>query len=272
MKGRILRLFCFTKILTNNKKNDKLYPIYLKGGSKMKNVLITGGSRGIGRACVEKFVCEGYAVSFIYNNSDAAAAELATLTGAHSIKADISTPAEAKRAVSEALLQMGSIDILINNAGVSLIKLFTETTDEDYSDIMNTNFGGTFFVTREVARNMISNHFGRIVNVGSMWGKIGASCEVVYSASKAAIEGFTKALAKELGLSGITVNCIEPGVINTEMNSMLDEDTISELCDETPVGKIGEADEIADFIFMIATEKSGFLTGQIIGFDGGFAI
>lgn len=238
----------------------------------MKNVLITGGSRGIGRACVEKFVREGYAVSFIYNNSDAQTAELSVQTGAFAIKADISNPDEARTAVASAAEQMGGIDILINNAGISLIKLFTDTTDEDYYNIMNTNLGGTFFVTREAARVMISNHFGRIVNIGSMWGKVGASCEVAYSASKAAIEGFTKALAKELGPSGITVNCIEPGVINTEMNAELDDEIIKELCEETPVGKIGDACELADFIFSIAIEKSGFLTGQIIGFDGGFAI
>ena len=238
----------------------------------MKNVLITGGSRGIGRACVEKFAREGYTVSFIYNNSTAAAKELSALTGAIAIRADISDPKQAKTAVDQAFSAMGSIDILINNAGISLIKLFTDTTDEDYYNIMNTNFGGTFFVTREAAKPMISRHFGRIVNIGSMWGKTGASCEVAYSASKSAIEGFTKALAKELAPSGITVNCIEPGVINTEMNSELDEAALKELCDETPTGKIGEATDLADFIYMIATEKSGFLTGQIIGFDGGFAI
>ena len=238
----------------------------------MKNVLITGGSRGIGRACVEKFVREGYTVSFIYNNSDSAAAALSALSGAFAIKADVSNPKQASEAVESAISQMGGVDILVNNAGISLIKLFTDTTDEDYYNIMNTNFGGTFFVTREVAKNMISNHFGRIVNIGSMWGKTGASCEVVYSASKAAIEGFTKSLAKELGLSGITVNCIEPGVINTEMNAELDENTLLELCDETPVGKIGDVNALAEFVYLIATEKSGFLTGQIIGFDGGFAI
>ncbi len=238
----------------------------------MKNVLITGGSRGIGRACVEKFAREGYTVSFIYNNSVAAADELSAKTGAYAIRTDISRPDEALGAVENAIAKMGSVDILVNNAGISLIKLFTETTDADYYNIMNTNFGGTFFVTREVAKNMISNHFGRIVNIGSMWGKTGASCEVAYSASKAAIEGFTKALAKELGLSGITVNCIEPGVINTEMNAELDDETLAGLCDETPAGRIGRADELAGFVFMIATEKSGFLTGQVIGFDGGFAI
>ena len=238
----------------------------------MKNVLITGGSRGIGRACVEKFTREGYTVSFIYNNSDASATELATLTGAHPIKADISDPNQAKKAVNQAFSTMESIDILINNAGISLIKLFTDTTDEDYYNIMNTNLGGTFFVTREAAKSMISRHYGRIINIGSMWGKVGASCEVAYSASKSAIEGFTKSLSKELGPSGITVNCIEPGVINTEMNSELDESTLAELKNETPMGKIGDAEELADFIYLIATEKSGFLTGQIIGFDGGFAI
>ena len=238
----------------------------------MKNVLITGGSRGIGRACVEKFSREGYAVSFIYNNSDAKAGELAAKTGAFAIKADISDPAAVRDAVACAIKKMGSVDILVNNAGISLIKLFTDTTDEDYYNIMNTNLGGTFFVTREAAKNMISNHSGRIVNIGSMWGKVGASCEVAYSASKAAIEGFTKALAKELGLSGISVNCIEPGVIDTEMNAELDKETLAQLCDETPVGRIGKAEEIAKFIFDIATEKSGFLTGQIIGFDGGYAI
>ncbi len=238
----------------------------------MKNVLITGGSRGIGRACVEKFSREGYTVSFIYNNSNSAAAELSALTGAFAIKADISNPTEAKAAVEQAISAMGSIDILVNNAGISLIKLFTDTTNEDYYNIMNTNLGGTFFVTREAVKPMISRHCGRIVNIGSMWGKVGASCEVAYSASKSAIEGFTKSLAKELGPSGVTVNCIEPGVINTEMNSELDKSTLAELENETPVGKIGDAKELAEFVFLIATEKSGFLTGQIIGFDGGFAI
>lgn len=238
----------------------------------MKNVLITGGSRGIGRACVEKFASEGYTVSFIYNKNDARAREVAELTGAYAIKADVSDSAQVRGACEKAISEMGSVDILINNAGIALIKLFTDTTDEEYYNVMNTNFGGTFFVAREIARNMISNHSGRIINIGSMWGKTGASCEVAYSASKAAVEGFTKALAKELGPSGISVNCIEPGVIDTEMNAQLDEETLAQLCDETPAGRIGKSEEIADFIFMIATEKSGFLTGQIIGFDGGFAV
>ena len=236
----------------------------------MKNVLITGGSRGIGRACVEKFTSEGYTVSFIYNNSDSVASELATKTGAHAIKADISNPEQAKEAVSKALATMGGIDVLVNNAGVSLIKLFTDTTDEDYYNIMNTNLGGTFFVTREVARNMISNHFGRIVNIGSMWGKVGASCEVAYSASKSAIEGFTKALAKELGPSSVTVNCIEPGVIDTDMNSELDETVKKELIESTPICRIGTPEDVANAVFFIASDEAAFITAQCIGVDGGF--
>ena len=266
--------FCpnFNLFLTNNLRSAKLYPILKRAGILMKNVLITGGSRGIGRACVEKFASEGYTVSFIYNNSVEQAGKLAEKTGAYAIKTDVSRSDDALAAVKAAINYMGNVDILINNAGISCIKLFTETTDEDYYNIMNTNFGGTFFVTREVAKSMISRHQGRIINIGSMWGRVGASCEVAYSASKAAIEGFTKALAKELGPSGICVNCIEPGVIDTEMNAELDEETIRGLCDETPVGRMGKAEEIAEFIFSIATEKSGFLTGQIIGFDGGYAI
>lgn len=238
----------------------------------MKKVLITGGSRGIGRACVEKFTSEGYAVSFIYNNSDEFASELAAKTGALAIRADVSDPESVRAAVSRAAEELGGIDVLVNNAGVSLIKLITDTTDGEYYDVINTNFGGAFFASREVARYMIRQHSGRIVNIGSMWGKTGASCETLYSASKAALEGFTKALAKELGPSGICVNCIEPGVVATEMNAELTPETLRDLSEETPVGRIAQPSEVAELVYLVATEKSGFLTGQIIGFDGGFAV
>lgn len=236
------------------------------------NVLITGGSRGIGRACVKKFRREGYEVSFIYNNSKEQAEALEKECGAYGIRADVSDPLSASAAVQSAIGRMGSVDILVNNAGISLIKLFTDTTDDEYYRVINTNLGGAFFVSREAARGMVSAHRGRIVNVGSMWGKRGASCEVAYSASKAALEGFTKALAKELGPSGICVNCIEPGFIETEMNASLDSETVRELCDETPVGRAGTPDETADLIFLVATQDSDFMTGQIIGLDGGFAV
>jgi 3-oxoacyl-[acyl-carrier protein] reductase len=236
------------------------------------NVLITGGSRGIGASCVRAFCNRGDRVAFFYKSAAEAATQLATETGALAICADVSDARSVKDAVAKAEAWMGGIDVLVNNAGIAQIKLFTDLDDADWKRMIDTNLGGAFYVTRAVAKGMIARQSGKIVNIGSMWGKVGASCEVAYSASKAAIEGFTKALAKELGPSGITVNCIEPGVINTEMNAELDEETLRELCDETPVGKIGDAGELADFIFKIATEKSGFLTGQIIGFDGGFAI
>lgn len=238
----------------------------------MKKVLITGGSRGIGRACVEKFASEGCAVSFIYNNSEKSALELAAKTGALAIRADVSDPESVREAVSRATEELGGIDVLVNNAGISLIKLITDITDVEYYNVINTNFGGAFFVSREVARCMVRQHSGRIVNIGSMWGKTGASCETLYSASKAALEGFTKALAKELGPSGICVNCIEPGVVATEMNAELTPETLRDLSEETPTGRIAQPDEVAELVYLVATEKSGFLTGQIIGFDGGFAI
>lgn len=238
----------------------------------MKRVLITGGSRGIGAACVAKFRKEGYEVSFIYNSGVEQAGCVVERTGACAVRADVSRSDEALKAVRTAVSHMGGVDILINNAGVSLIKLFTDTSEREYHNVVDTNLGGTFFVSREVARAMIQQHSGRIVNVGSVWGRVGASCEVAYSASKAAIEGFTRALAKELGPSGICVNCVEPGVINTEMNAELDEAALAQLRDETPVGRIAAAEEVADFIYSIATEGSGFLTGQVIGFDGGFGL
>ena len=138
--------------------------------------------------------------------------------------------------------------------------------------MLDTNLSGAFYVTREVVKNMISNHYGRVINIGSMWGKTGAACEVHYSASKAGMRGITVSLAKELGPSGITVNCVEPGVIATEMNASLDEETLSGLCDETPVCRLGTVDDVVNAIDFFASEKSSFITGQILGVDGGFAV
>ena len=235
-------------------------------------VLITGGSRGIGAACVRAFCKRGDRVAFLYRASEEAATALERETGATAIRADISDAAAARAAVLQASEQMGGLDVLVNNAGVAQIKLFTDLTDEDWRRVMDTNLDGAFFVTREAARIMIANHFGRIVNVGSMWGKTGASCEVHYSASKAALRGMTMALAKELGPSQITVNCVEPGVIDTEMNASLDEDTRRELADETPLCRIGSPDEVASAVCFLASDAAGFITGQILGVDGGFAI
>ena len=167
---------------------------------------------------------------------------------------------------------VGGVDILVNNAGVSQIKLLSDITDADWQTVLGTNLSGAFYLCREVSRYMISQKYGRIVNVGSMWGKVGASCEVHYSASKAGLRGMTMALAKELGPSGITVNCVEPGVIETDMNAVLDDDTKRQLCDETPLCRMGSADEVAHAIAFLASDNAAFITGQILGVDWGFAV
>ena len=235
-------------------------------------VLITGGSRGIGEACVRAFCKEGNRVAFFYHTNHERAKALAEETGAIAIAADISDATSATAATKEAIVGLGGIDVLVNNAGISQIKLFSDITDEDWRKMIDTNLSGAFYASREASRTMVAQHSGRIINVGSMWGKTGASCEVHYSASKAGLRGLTMALAKELGPSGITVNCIEPGVIETEMNAALDESTRQELCDSTPLCRIGKAEEVASVVTFLASEEASFITGQIIGVDGGFAI
>ena len=235
-------------------------------------ILISGGSRGIGRACVENFIKNGDSVAFIYKSNHDAARSLADTTGALAICADISSPDETKRAVSEAIAHLGGIDVLINNAGISQIKLFTDISNSDWDTMINTNLSSAFYLSRAVLPFMISQKSGRIINIGSMWGKVGASCEVHYSASKAALRGMTMALAKEVGPSNITVNAIEPGVIATEMNSSLSEEILTELKEETPLCRIGTPDDVAALALFLASDKASFITGQIIGVDGGFAI
>lgn len=236
----------------------------------MKTVLITGGSRGIGRACVEAFARNGYNVAFIYKSNELKAAELESKFSAYAVKADVSDSAAVKKAVELVKKRFGHIDVLVNNAGISHIGLFTDMSDEAWKDLMDTNLSSAFYVSREVAPLMIRAGFGRIINVGSVWGKYGASCEAAYSASKAGLRGFTVALAKELGPSKITVNCVEPGVIDTDMNACLDADTIEELKEQTPLCRIGTPEDVAEAVLFLASDKAPFITGQCIGVDGGF--
>lgn len=231
-------------------------------------ILITGGSRGIGRACVEKFTTNGHDVVFFYKDNTLAADEVVRSTGAKAIQCDVCDSDAVKRALAD----IGNVDVLVNNAGVSSFSLFDEISDNEWQRVIDTNLTGAFNVTREAVKYMINNKWGRVVNIGSMWGKVGASCEVHYSASKAGLRGMTMALAKELGPSGITVNCVEPGVIDTEMNAHLNEDDISTLCTDTPIGRIGSANEVASLVYFLSSDDAAFITGQTIGIDGGYAI
>lgn len=236
-------------------------------------VLITGGSRGIGAACVRKFCERGDRVVFLYRSADAAAEALSEETGALGLRCDVTDPLAVEAAVERAVQWLeGEIDVLVNNAGIAQIKLFTDLTLEDWRKMLATNLDSVFYVSQAVARGMIRCHSGKIVNIGSMWGKCGASCEVHYSAAKAGLRGLTMALAKELGPSGITVNCVEPGVINTDMNAGLDEDTRRSLCEKTPLCRIGTADDVASAVLFFASDEASFITGQILGVDGGFAV
>ncbi|MDD6265401.1 MAG: 3-oxoacyl-ACP reductase FabG [Clostridia bacterium] len=239
---------------------------------KRKKVLITGGSRGIGRACVSLFTKKNCDVVFFYRENTDMANRVCSETGAHAVKCDISDPESVYFGVKEAKEHLGGFDILVNNAGVAQFSLFTEITNDDWQRIINTNLGGTFYVTREVLPSMISQKSGSIINISSMWGQTGASCEVHYSASKAGIIGLTKALAKEVGLSGIRVNCVAPGAVNTDMNATLDESAIKEICNETPLSRIGTAQDIANAVYFLAGEKASFITGEVISVNGGMVI
>ena len=238
----------------------------------MKKVVITGGSRGIGRACVELFAENGCAVAFIYCSNDEAAEECAAATGAYPIKADLSDPEEVEWAYNKAVDYLGGIDVLVNNAGVSSTGLVTDVTDDEWIRVINTNLSSVFYMSRAASHDFVRQQSGVIVNIGSVWGRCGASCEAVYSASKSGIRGLTFSMAKELGPSGVRVNCVEPGVIDTDMNAEYDDDDIAELCEQTPLYRIGDPSEVAELVYFLASEKASFITAQTIGVDGGFGI
>lgn len=236
----------------------------------MKTVLITGGSRGIGRAMVQLFSEKGYSVAFTYKSSETEAKSLAEATGAICIKADSAIESEVLSAVKLAEESLGHIDCLINNAGVSSFSLFTDLTLEDWNRCLSVNLTGAFLYSKAVIPSMVSRKQGRIINITSMWGLVGSSCEVHYSTAKAGLIGMTKALAKELGPSGITVNAIAPGVIETEMNKCLSEDDKAALCDETPLMRMGRPCEIAEAALFLASEGASFITGEVMNVSGGF--
>ena len=239
----------------------------------MKNVLITGGTRGIGRAMVELFAEGEYRVAFTYKNSAEEARELEERLGAVGIRADSKDEKDISLAVGTAVARLGGhIDVLINNAGVSSFSLLQDLSLEEWNECIGTNLTAAFLYSRSVISPMVNNRFGRIINITSMWGLVGASCEAHYSAAKAGLIGLTKALAKELGPSGITVNAIAPGVIATDMNAHLEEADLRALEEETPVGRIGRAEEVARAALYLASEDAAFITGEVLNISGGFVI
>lgn len=238
----------------------------------MKNVLITGGSRGIGRAMVELFASNGYSVAFTYKISENEAKSLAEATGAIAIKADSASESDVLYAVNTAISEFGSIDCLINNAGVSSFSLFTDITLDMWNEHLAVNLTGAFLYSKAVIPGMVARKEGRIINITSMWGITGSSCEVHYSTAKAGLIGMTKALAKELGPSGITVNAIAPGLIDTDMNRCLSDDDIRAIEDETPLMRIGTPSEVAKAALFLAGEGAAFITGEVMNVSGGYLI
>ncbi len=238
-------------------------------------VIITGASRGIGREIAKRLAKKGLNVIANYNKSKEAAKELKSELEQEGIeidivKADVSKREEAKKLAKYALDKYGKIDVLINNAGISEYKLFTDETDDDWNKIINTNLYSTFAMSQEVIPNMIHNKKGLIINMSSAWGVVGGSLEVIYSVSKAGMDGLTKALAKELGPSNIRVNSIAPGMIYTKMNEKFSEEEIEEIKEEIPLGTIGEASDISKCVEWLIEDK--YTTGQVISINGGWII
>ncbi len=243
----------------------------------MKNVLITGASRGIGAACARQFAQNGFRVLINYHNSFQKAENLCHYLRnnhceAHPICADVSDAEQVNAMFDNINSHFGGIDILINNAGIAQQKLFTDITEDEWDAMFQTNVKSMFLCTKQALPHMIHQKSGNIINLSSMWGLTGASCEVHYSASKAAVIGFTKALAKELAPSGIRVNCVAPGAVDTDMNAGLSNEDIALLCEETPLGCIGTAEDIAKAVYFLATEGSRFTTGQVLSPNGGLVI
>ena len=238
-----------------------------------KVIVITGASRGIGKGISEYFLEKGHIVIGTFNKSLNEANEIKEKHPLFDpIKTDVTNEEEIKKTVSEIIKKYGHIDCLINNAGISKTGLLQDMGLEDYNEIFDVNVKGLFLFTKEVLPYMINKKSGKIINISSMWGITGGACEVLYSASKSAVIGFTKALAKEVGPSNINVNCIAPGVIKTDMLNNLKEDDLEVLREETPLLKIGTPFDIAKVCYFLFSENSDFITGQVLSVDGGIVI
>lgn len=234
----------------------------------MKKALVTGGAGGIGEAISRRLAKDGYFVYINYSRSKEKAEKIALEINGQAVQFDISDTDAVKKAIED----IGTLDLLVNNAGISEIELFTSISQKSADSILNVNLKGTMNCARAVLKDMINRKSGNIINISSMWGQCGASCEVDYSASKAGIIGFTKALAKEVAPSRIRVNCIAPGFIMTEMNRRFSEDDLELIREEIPLGIFGEPRHIADAAAFLASDKSEYITGQVLAVNGGMVI
>ena len=236
-------------------------------------VLISGGDRGIGAAAARAFYRAGYRVAILYHsNADAAAALQKELPGVTAVQCDVASRASCELAFRTAEQALGRVDVLVSNAGIAQQKLFTDITPAEWQRMLDVNLTGAFNLCQLALPGMIRRKAGRILTVSSMWGQTGGSCEVHYSAAKAGLIGLTKALAKEEGPSGITVNCVAPGVIETDMMAAFTAEDKAALAEETPVGRLGSADEVAALLVFLADEGAGYITGQVFGVNGGLVI
>lgn len=244
----------------------------------MKTVLITGASRGIGKEIALKFArMGGYNIILNYNQNEDKAVEVAEAVekfGCRFLlcKANVAIESEVEEMVEKSLQTFGKIDVLVNNAGVSLSKLFQKTSADEIAKIFGVNTFGVINCSKAVVPNMIENKSGKIINISSIWGRVGASMETIYSASKGAVISFTLALAKELAPSNISVNCVCPGVINTDMLNCYSDKDKEELKNQTPLMRLGTPEDVANAVYFLAGENSSFITGQVITVDGGFAL
>ena len=238
----------------------------------MANILITGGSRGIGAEAVRQFTAAGHKVVFTYLKSEIDADRRRQETGAVPVRCDVKHHDSVKIAVDKAVSVMGHIDVLICNAAIADYGLITDIDISRWEEVINTDLSGVFYCIRYVLPAMISRKSGCIITVGSMWGEVGASCEAAYSAAKAGVIGLTKAIAKEVGPSGIRVNCISPGMIDTDMNASVSEEATDMIADETPLCRTGTPADVAKAMIFLASDDASFITGQVIGVNGGLII
>ena len=242
-----------------------------------KVALITGSSRGIGLAIARRLAEDGYRIALNARSCTAAVQDLLGEVSRKGIAAafyacDVSDADAVARMRESIETELGAVDVLVNNAGVAQQKLVTDITPTEWRDMMGVHLDGTFYCCREFLPSMIRNHCGTIINISSMWGQVGASCEVHYSAAKAGVIGLTKALAKEVGPSGVRVNCVAPGVIRTDMLNGFSDEELQVLADDTPLMRLGTPEDIAETVAFLASVKASYITGQVLAPNGGFVI